>query len=61
MKHLNKNNLLSETQFRFWKWYSTEKAVYNLSGHILEKLNNNLNPLGKFCDLSKTLTLSELK
>ena len=51
--HINKNNLLTVSQYSFRKNSSCGHALIDLHDHILNKLDNKLHTLGLFLDLSK--------
>ena len=53
LDHLNENNLLSENQFGFRKFFSTEYAILDLFEKLLHNLDNKLSSCAIFLDLAK--------
>jgi hypothetical protein len=52
-QHILTNSLISCALFGFMENKSTETALYSLTNHILETLEQRKNSLGIFCDLTK--------
>ena len=53
LKHIDKNNLLCNSQYGFRNKSSCAHALIDLHDHILNELNKNLHTIGLFLDLSK--------
>jgi hypothetical protein len=53
IKHLNKNNILSNHQFGFRANLGTDNAIFRLISEILNSLNHKTLVSGIFCDLEK--------
>ena len=53
LQHIETNNILTDEQFGFKTFSSTEKAFYKLIDGILDALNNKMMVGGIFCDLQK--------
>ena len=53
IKHIETNNILTDNQFGFRTFSSTDKASYKLIDGILDALNNKMMVGGIFCDLQK--------
>ena len=53
LKHIETNNILTDNQFGFRTFSSTDKASYKLIDGILDALNNKMMVGGIFCDLQK--------
>ena len=53
LQHIETNNILTEEQFGFRTFSSTDKASYKLTDGILDALNNKMMVGGIFCDLQK--------
>ena len=53
LQHTETNNILTDEQFGFRTFSSTEKASYKLIDGILDALNNKMMVGGIFCDLQK--------
>ena len=53
IKHIETNNILTDNQFGFRTFSSTDNASYKLIDGILDALNNKMMVGGIFCDLQK--------
>jgi len=53
LQHTETNNILTDVQFGFRTFSSTDKASYKLIDGILDALNNKMMVGGIFCDLQK--------
>lgn len=53
LDHLNKNNVISSSQYGFREGLSTVDAIHALVSHIHLSLNNDRKPLAVFLDLAK--------
>jgi len=53
LQHIETNNILTNVQFGFRTFSTTDKASYKLIDGILDALNNKMMVGGIFCDLQK--------
>ena len=53
LEHIDKNNLLSDSQYGFRKKSSCGHALIDLHDYILNNLNKKMHTIGLFLDLSK--------
>jgi hypothetical protein len=53
LQHIETNNILTDEQFGFRTFSSTDKASYKLIDGITDTLNNKMMVGGIFCDLQK--------
>jgi hypothetical protein len=51
-QHILTNNLITSAQFGFMENKSTETAIYSVTNHILETLEQRKYSLGIFCYLT---------
>jgi hypothetical protein len=52
-QHIYTNNIITSAQFGFRENRNMEAAIYNLTNHILETLEQRNQIIGIFCDLTK--------